>query len=722
MNLRFKISIMCLITLIFQVFTSQVYCVSHSRMLQSIANEDLEVSKTAYYIIEYDPVLNTIGLSYTSILEIDNNGQTGVNIEIIDFALNINSSTIQLLPGTPNYYLLESIGPVTMIGWKIPVSPGTTYLKYSANALNSPLIISEEILVNGTRAELAQFMDINYIVAGIGSIITWNISLINNLQNIGVDQVVKPPIYCTLSFQIDTRYLEVIDMKPSSNSSSASGDLIQYSWNLLFENQSNIIVDARIIDTTVWGTVPIESITIQAAACPEDVFNIIESQLLSLSSMISAINTSYTLYKNLGDGLLNMSQSLGVMVSGANESSEALYAIGNEMIVQGRSASYYISSLKEVETLLKRAYWEISMINASGVMSELNQTLSSLSSDIQSTINQLEDVVQMLLEVNGTLTELLNQTSDLSQRQVIMNAIENVSQAYYTITNIISTLESILQSIEALQEAVVFFDPQIIDTQNVILEAIGVMLETVIYLEDVPSAMIELGNILIELAEGNEMMSGVLAYAANSSSYMANMTLTAASELESKLNGLERTYDALEAQHDALKAYKSMLNSISPSINPIRMEPSILSLSPLKIDINQTENIRLIIIEGAIVSNATSYESQLIYVDDKHTIILAPSISNQTVHSFYDMEINLAKQSLRVKVQLISSTVTEYQVYSFIAVYQPTLAKEFKAVNITIPSPPPPSELPYVPYIQSIVIISVIIIVAVTILRKIKLR
>lgn|GEM_PF-3869517 len=722
MKLKLKTLMIFSILFLFQVFSSQIYCDSHLHPLLNISSENLNIIKTAYYTIEYDPILNITRLSYTSVLEINNNGQTSANVEVIDFALDINSSTIQLLPGTPMYYLLKKIGPITMIAWRITVSPGTTYLKYSADAINSPLTVNEEILVNGTKAELAHFMDINYIVAGIGSIITLNITLINNLQDIGVDKIVKPPIYCTLSFQVDTRYLEVIDMKPDSNSSSASGDLIRYNWNLLFENKSNIIMNVKVVDTTVWGTVPIESITIQAAACPEDVFNIIESQLSSLSSMISAVNTSYTLYKNLGDGLLNMSESLDMMVNGANESSKALYAIGSEMINQGKSAAHYVSFLKKIKPLLKKACQEISMINASGIVYDLNHTLSSLYADLQDTINQLEDVDQLLLEMNDTLTELLNQTLNPDQRQLILNAIENINQAYYTITSIIDILESALQLIESLQETVVFLEPQLIETQNAILEAMEVTLKTLVYVEDIPSSMIKLGNALIEIAEGNEMMSESLAYIANASSYMANATLNAASELESKLKELKGTYDGLETQYNALKAYKSMLNSISPSINPIKIKPPIISLSPFKLDINQTENIRLIIVEGAVIPNATNCESQLVYVDDGYTIILAPNIVNQTVFNFYDKEVNLTKQSSNVNVQLILSTITEYEVYSFIAVYQPTLAKEFKVINVTIPPPPSPAELPYIPYIQSIVVISVIIIAAVVILRKIKLR
>lgn len=719
MNLKHFSATLLSLLLVFQVFIIACSVNLNFHQLRDL----IDLNKTAYYTIEYDPILNITRLSYTSILEIDNNGQEDVSVEIIDFALDINSSTIQLLPGTPSYYLLETIGPITMIGWKLSISPGTTYLKYSADALSSPLLVREKIMVNGSNAELAQFMGITYVVAGIGSEIVWNITLSNNLQRIGASQIIRPPIYCTLSFKIDTRYLEVLEVLPESNSSSASGDYIQYNWNLLFENESNIIVSAKVINTSVWGTVPIESITIQAAACPEDIFNILESQLSSLSSMISAVNTSYTLYKNLGDGLLNMSKNLEMMVTGANKSSEALYVIGSEMISQGRSASYYISSLKEIEPLLKRAYWEISMVNASGVLRELNQTLNLLHDDIQNTIDQLESVAQLLLNVNNTLTELLNQTLDLDQRQLILDAVEGIDQAYYTIISIIETLESTLQLIKMLQESVVFLEPQIIETQNAILKAIGVMLETLIYIETIPSTMIEVGNIIIEIAEGNAEMSKGLAYAVNASSHMANMTLNAASELESKLNDLTRTYNELEAQYNALKTYKSMLNSMSPSINPIKLRPSILSLSPFKLNLNYTENVRLIIVEGATIINATNLEAQLIYSDAGHILILAPKIVNQTVYSFYNKEIHLTKSSLEVKARLIASEITDYQVYSFIAVYQPTLAKEFKAINVTLPTPSPPTaEIPYIPYVEGVLLIIVIIIAVVVIFRKIRLK
>ncbi|MCS7365280.1 MAG: hypothetical protein NDF54_07590, partial [archaeon GB-1867-035] len=115
MKLKLKTLMIFSILFLFQVFSSQIYCDSHLHPLLNISSENLNIIKTAYYTIEYDPILNITRLSYTSVLEINNNRQTSANVEVIDFALDINSSTIQLLPGTPMYYLLKKIGPITMI-------------------------------------------------------------------------------------------------------------------------------------------------------------------------------------------------------------------------------------------------------------------------------------------------------------------------------------------------------------------------------------------------------------------------------------------------------------------------------------------------------------------------------------------------------------------------------------------------------------------------------
>ncbi|RLE53439.1 MAG: hypothetical protein DRJ26_03355, partial [Candidatus Methanomethylicota archaeon] len=130
-----KVRFILAFTLILFLLSSFNVSISFTSQFEVEGNEDLlSVRKSAYYAIEYDPITNNTSATYTSILEVENSGTKPITATLVDFALDINSSTIQLLPETPPYSSLSSIGPITQLTWVSSFQPGITYIKYTAEA------------------------------------------------------------------------------------------------------------------------------------------------------------------------------------------------------------------------------------------------------------------------------------------------------------------------------------------------------------------------------------------------------------------------------------------------------------------------------------------------------------------------------------------------------------------------------------------------------------
>ncbi len=304
--------------------------------------------------VKYTPLGDVVSKIVSVRIEVYNNGSKSVEATIVDRVELINSSTLNMLYGTPKPTLLKAFGNTTIIVWdKVVIEAGSEIrYQYIAECLREPPIdVRETILVNGEPADVRKEGKIYMINANISDTVTFIISLKNVVQKVYTGrEEVRPPLMCVVSSMLSSDSFSGLSTSPEVNSTSTIAGKTIVTWlSLLQDEPRNFTISARVTKVGAWGEVPVDPISIQIMSA-----SVLEPQLKSsiegLDASISMLENFTQASASLGETLYKMHEAIKGLENATRGLAEADAELVNalSLLAQGIYVQYVL--LEQVES------------------------------------------------------------------------------------------------------------------------------------------------------------------------------------------------------------------------------------------------------------------------------------------------------------------------------------------------------------------------------------
>ncbi len=344
----------------------------------------LLVKKSEVIEAKYSPLGDLTSKVISTSFEIYNNSSQSFTVDIIDRVDSINTSTLNMLYGTPNPNEIKTFGSLTQIIWKgVTIGPSVRIkYQYLADSLREiPVKVDEKILINGEPAKMKKLGEIYTINANVSDTITLQFMLNNTAQELYTNKGnVLPPIASIFTATLSEDNFSNLKTEPVTNSTSVIAGKSVMTWYVfLEESQVNFTISARVSKVGPWGEVIIDPVSIQI---PSDT-SLIEMQL---ERAIDNIDTMIGMMENFTNAISGFSSAFGGISSALKQMANAIDGVEQYLIM--------LSSNPAISGALSPAIKSLDQIKQG--LYKLAGSLASASSSTQQSVKELKDSIMDL--------------------------------------------------------------------------------------------------------------------------------------------------------------------------------------------------------------------------------------------------------------------------------------------------------------------------------------
>lgn len=539
-----------------------------------------------------------------------------------------------------------------------------TNIKYSARLFTPPPInYSVEISVNGHRAEIIERNNVDYVKAGVGDVISLNVTLVNVKKKwLCEDSYLRLPLNLIIMFNLPS-YLKLLSLSPQPNATIMVGDERMHVWMITLYDNVSLCFKAKVEEVNPWGEVPLKHISIQVIDRPDlvakrvgKIIDQLNEYIEGLSSIIDKMKKGINASLELAEGLANVSTVLNVTGYSLLKISSVLKESGENLIKASEELNSLINSFKGSVSYVSDTLDKIS---------EVLDTLESSEVDYNEVINSLEEAIDTLEKIypqNETVIQLLEGLKTL---------IEQLSQSHEELSEEVEKLKKMVSSLNsAIEEGEEAADK----------------------LKEAGQGFIKLSSSINLIGCTNINVSLVLRNISETLLSTVNSSLEQLSAMEDKLDNLTKTKDYLEKMRkcayaewglyyrysteifseNAEQKLKIEIVAVNNTIKDIIVKTNSIVYSIL---VKSSNNIIATTSDGKTVSNEAS-----IYVKETYALI-CPLSNGSVLRSAIGTKILLLNASNpSVELDLcMSPAETEYSITFSLELVLPRLfsVKEF---------------------------------------------
>jgi len=392
--------------------------------------------KTETLNVKYAPTGELIDKLVSVRFEIYNNGSSPVTVNVIDRVENVNSSTISVLYGTPEYSKLERFGNVTKITWEnVTVESGKSVrYQYSAESLIKPPIdVDVTLLLNGKPTNITKMDETYFINANLSDVVSIELKM-KNAQTplyIADNRTAVQPLLCTTSLALSDDYFSGIKSSPNPNSTTVFAGKTVMTWITFLGNETQTYnASATVSNVGSWGEITIDPITIQVSSSSETLKSYFTNMINGLNSSLELIRSFVNSSEVLSEQTLEMSKILKGVANGTESLGNTTMLVNMLLLVSG--------GLKTADSTLSFAQESIIQANVSLVNFMFNnetviflQTHQQLNRYLVNAIANLTaayKIIDMVRYGNATVPGLSQLADKISETAEIISSSGTVLQ------------------------------------------------------------------------------------------------------------------------------------------------------------------------------------------------------------------------------------------------------------------------------------------------------